>query len=247
MKIPSLLGLVIGGALTLAACGGSDSSSGTTSGGGDEGQTTTTRGAGSITIVGNESTTTSEISTTTVVTTTTIAATTVPPTTTEPRPDGLVLLADGFGPLAFGSTPEAAIEFLTAALGQPITDSGWTDAFSVYGTCPGAEVRGVEWPGLLMLFGDAADEYSPSGDRHFMQWALGWFGPDPFGLLTPERVGIGSGVDDVVEAFQDVVLNPADEILPASFQAETDRGTLWGTFDDAEAVQYITAGTACGE
>ena len=159
-----------------------------------------------------------------------------------------MLLADGLGPLEFGVSPDAAIEFLSAALGTPMADSGWTDSFSVYGTCPGTEVRGVEWPGFLALFGDADDAYSSGGQRHFMAWTVGWFGPDPFGMQTLDGIGVGDSRDDVANTYLSAVFNAASDPFPASVDITTDRGDLYGTFDDdARLLTSLSAGTACGE
>lgn len=180
---------------------------------------------------------------------TTTPETTAAPTTTEAdrRPDGLILLGDGLGPLAFGDTPESAIEFLSAALGTPMADSGWTDSFSVYGTCPGSEVRGVEWPGFLALFGDADDDYS-EGSRHFMAYTVGWFGPDPFGMTTELNVGVGDSRDRVAEQYLSATFFPADELFNPRVQIETDRGPIEGFFDEAgTTLTALSAGTACGE
>lgn len=182
-----------------------------------------------------------EATTTTPVTT----ATSSPPTTTIPRPGGLVLLGDGIGPLAFGATPEAAIEFLSAALGQPMADSGWTDPFSVYGTCPGTVVRGVEWPGFLALFGDPE---SGGGERHFMAYTVGWFGSDPFGLRTEQGTAVGDSRDEVAAENLAATFVAAEGPFPPTVVIGTERGDIVGSFtEDGAELITISAGTACGE
>jgi hypothetical protein len=234
-----VLAAILGVAVLAAACSDSDTGTTGTSQAPTSGPDVTAAGVTSTTLPASSTT----VSTTTAPSTTAAPSTTLPP---APRPDGLVLLGDGLGPLAFGADPSVAVEFLSAALGTPMADSGWTDSFSVYGTCPGSEVRGVEWPGFLALFGDADDEYA-SGRRHFMAWTVGWFGPDPFGMRTEAGVGIGTSRDDVAAAYLAATFNPADGNFPPSVSIPTDRGDLWGTFGDDAALQSLTAGTACGE
>ncbi len=230
-------------AVVAAACGGGGSESSTSSS-----STIVFVPAPSTSADGTPTTLEATTTSTTIAPTTSTAAPTTAPPPVDSRPDGLVLLGDGLGPLAFGASPESAIEFLTAALGQPMADSGWTDSFSVYGTCPGSQVRGVEWPGFLALFGDAEDDYSSDGERHFMSWTLGWFGPDPFGIQTSEGIGIGAARDAIAEAYLSAVFQPAEEPFPARVVIGTDRGDIHGTFDE-RAVQIVSlsAGTACGE
>jgi hypothetical protein len=243
----ALLAILVGIAALIAACSDSDTDTAGT-------VTTTQVPATSTDVDPDGGATTTVVATTTLASTTTVppttaAPTTAPPATTEapePRPDGLVLLGDGLGPLAFGAPPASAIEFLSAALGTPMADSGWTDSFSVYGTCPGSEVRGVEWPGFLALFGDADDDYSDGG-QHFMSWAVGWFGPDPFGMQTPEGVGIGDSRDTIAGLYLSATFHPAEASFPPSVVIPTDRGDLHGTFEDGQALSYLTAGTRCGD
>ena len=240
--------IALGAALILAACGDSDdaaTATSTTSAVTAAPVTSTTAAVqpddgGDTVVITTAPPTTSE-------TTEAPTTTAVPSTTTTPRPDGLVLLADGLGPLEFGASPESAIEFLSAALGTPMADSGWTDSFSVYGTCPGSEVRGVEWPGFLALFGDADDDYSDGG-RHFMAWTVGWFGPDPFGMKTEDGIGIGATRDEVASTYLSATFFPADELFPPSVQILTSRGTLQGYFGEDDAIlSSVSAGTPCGE
>ncbi len=232
----------IAGAFALAACGGGSSESSTSSS-----STIVFVPAPSTSPAGETTTSLESTTSTTAPSTSTTSASTTTPAPPDERPDGLVLLGDGLGPLAFGASPETAIEFLTAALGQPMADSGWTDPFSVYGTCPGTIVRGVEWPGFLALFGDAEDGYA-DGERHFMAWTVGWFGPDPFGMQTPAGAGIGTGRDRVAELYLAAVFHPADGPFPPSVVISTDRGDVFGSFDeDGSALVSLSAGTACGE
>ncbi len=187
-------------------------------------------------------TTTEAVTTTTEGTTTTTAA---PTTTTSPPAETPVALSPtGVGPLQFGTAPGDAVEFLTAVLGTPTYDSGWESSFSEFGTCPGSEVRGVRFGPLTVLFSDGPTSYGPAGTRHFFSWTYSAFDtPDMFGLTTPQGLGLGASTEDVESVYPGVTINPADEIFPASFQ----EAGIFGTFDDAGRVQYLSAGDTCGE
>ena len=185
-----------------------------------------------------EATTTTEAATTTTVadsTTTTAAATT---TTSDAGQSELLLRPSGVGPVRFGSRPEPAAEFLRGALGQPTDDSGWTGSFSVFGTCPGTEVRGVSFGPLTVLFGD------PNGSREFYAWMYDAFSSsDLFGLTTPSGIGLGSTRADIEAAHPSAEFFDDTEPFPPSANFD---GFL-ATFDDAGVVQYLAAGMLCGE
>jgi hypothetical protein len=164
-----------------------------------------------------------------------------------PRPEGVVLAGDGLGLVPFGTGAQAALGVLIGALGQPVADSGWTDAFSIYGDCPGSRLRAVEWPGLLALFGNAEDRYRhrDAGDEHFMTWRLGAFGPDPYMLQTAEGIGVGAGRAAVAEAYPAATFHPATASEPASVSLATSGGGLIGVFDEAGVLRSLEAGTRC--
>jgi len=176
---------------------------------------------------------------------------------TYPETVDLVLRADSLGDIRFGVEPDAAIEYVTALLGDPTSDTGWIDSFSEFGTCPGTEVRGVHWGDLLLLFGDESD--FDSGVRHFYQWQYGPTGDgptgdgptdddiaDPLGPATDGGITMGSTVSDIdrvydnAEIFTDVVFGPGFELEPG----------LWGTLSDDAPTGRVLAlygGTPCGE
>lgn len=164
-----------------------------------------------------------------------------------PHPEGVVLAGDGLGLVSFGTDPQAALGVLTAALGQPVADSGWIDTFSIYGNCPGSRLRAVEWPGVLALFGDPEDGYQhrDAADEHFMTWRLGSFGPDPYMLRTAEGIGVGAARAKVAEAYPAATFRPATAGEPASVVLATSGGELVGVFDDAGVLGSLEAGTRC--
>ncbi len=76
---------------------------------------------------------------------------------TPTDPADWYLHANGVGDLTFGMETEIALlEFalLGDAMveGDPDDDTGWIDSFSVFGTCPGSEIRVVRWGNLEVFF-----------------------------------------------------------------------------------------------
>ena len=164
-----------------------------------------------------------------------------------PHPEGVVLDGEGLGIVTFGMNVTAALRRLTDALGRPIADSGWTDAFGIYGACPGSRLRVVEWPGVLVLFGNAEDgyQYRDADDEHFMAWRLGWIGPDPYLLRTSGDIGVGSTRGEVAEAYPAATFGPAAAGVPASVVIGADRGELRGVFHESGTLRTLEAGVAC--
>jgi hypothetical protein len=216
--------------------------------------TTTTTEASTTT---TEAPTTTSPPTTTVEPTTTATTTATTTTTTEAAIPDLVLRADGIGSLRFGATPDETIALAGAALGPPIADSGWIDAFSVYGTCPPPVVRGVEWGGsdgrfgFVLLFTQAATSHRPEGGEHF----FGYYyldGDDPFGLGTPEGVFIGTTVVEAAVAYPTWSIGD-DDFFGTTWIVDDDPGDdalLYGsaTGEGPDAlIETINGGVTCGE
>lgn len=159
----------------------------------------------------------------------------------------LVLRSDGIGDARFGVEPDGVIGYVKAILGAPDRDTGWIDAFSEFGSCPGTEVRAVEWANLRLLFGDQS-EFN-TARRHFYGWQ---YGPPidseigPLGLATDGGITVGSTVRDIVKVYPDVEIYN-DEIVGPGFEIEA---TLTGTLSDdgpSGLVLALYGGTACGE
>ncbi len=226
--------------------------------------TTTTTGPGTTTTpttsmapttvtspTSSTSTTTTATTSTTMATTTSTSTTT---TTTTPAP-AIVLGADGLGVARFGDEPESTVAALVALLGPATEDSGWIDPFSVFGTCPGTEVRGVSWDDLTLLFTDAEDGIAPEGGRHFFSYAyfVGLNGGRPFGLATESGITLGSTVAQLGAAYGNQLEIFVDEFFGTSWEVEFDLesgrflgGALTGTADD-DLVSSIAGGIGCGE
>ncbi len=216
--------------------------------------------------------------TTTAPTTTTLPATTTPPTTTTstttttPSPDPCAFVDDLQGPLAnfvflgvdgigvfteFGGDAEETIQTLTCLLGEPDADSGYGDSFSVFGTCPGSEVRGVRWGPLLTLYGDA--QIFGSEDREFYNWRYEAFeSPDTLELTFPETgIGLGATIPELqaaygadLEIFQDDLTGGSAFVVGERDVGAITIPLIFGTLtsDQPDAtVQFIDVGFFCGE
>jgi hypothetical protein len=185
-----------------------------------------------------------DVSTTTTdadeVTATTEAST----STTGATASDLVLRGDGLGLVALGADPAEAMAAVVAALGDPSADSGWQPAgSSPYGTCPGTEVRGVEWGHLVLLFTDGATAHG-SGP-HLFAWRISG---SPPALGTANGFGYQATVVDAEELYPGAVeVVPADEPFPGFLRVAADGGTITAYLDEADVVTNLEAGAACGE
>ena len=99
-----------------------------------------------------------------------------------------------------------------------------------------------------MTFGDVSRVVQ--GQRHFYAYSYGIEGqPDrpPLGLATEAGITLGSPLPELLLAFPNMVINPADEFTPPNFFVNDDfRGYLTGLADDS-TVSVIFGGLGCGE
>ncbi|MFZ4810874.1 MAG: hypothetical protein ACOYL9_05985 [Ilumatobacteraceae bacterium] len=180
-------------------------------------------------------------------TTTTSTTTSTTTTTTIPKAAVLVLREDGLGDALFGAAPDDVVSYVTAILGSPTSDTGWTDPFS-FGVCPGTEVRGVTWTDLRLLFSNQSTV--ATGRRHFFNYV---YGPlpgtsvTPAGLRTDQGILIGSTVAELRAAYPRVLLFQQDDVFGPSFAiSETLVGFLTGT-TSGDRIVSIIGGLPCGE
>lgn len=181
------------------------------------------------------------------------SSTTVMPqtTTTVPVAAKLVLRGDSLGDVRFGVDADGAIAYVESLLGNPNSDSGWVDAASEFGLCPGSQVRGVRWGDLLLLFGDESEV--ASGRLHFYGWRYGPVGssmPEPLGPATEGGVTLGSTVNEVLAAHPNAdVYN--DDVFGAGFDIDAgSRGLVSGSLsnDSPNGVTLaLFGGVTCGE
>ena len=218
--------------------------------------TTATAPAGSTT----PTTTAPPETTTTIGTTTTTTApagsTTTTPVTTTTATSGTVALSDegvqaGTTWVPFGTLEADAVGSIATVLGAPTDDSGWTDSFSVYGTCPAPEVRGVHWGDFVMLLTQADTDFWSGGVPHF--FAYYYTGNVP-SLLTTEGIGIGSTLATLKAAYggslftiDEAFFDPNTGSWTFDMQAWTG---LWGYTTGQSPVDTVTSiggGIGCGE
>lgn len=199
-------------ALLVGACGSSDEDTA-------DATTTTVRDATTTTATANDTTTTSEAA----------AA-------------QIVLRGDGLGVVDLGATPVDAIAAVTTALGQPTRDTGWESSFSTYGTCPGEQIRGVEWDNLVLLFTDG-DTAQGTGE-HLFAWRV--TGAPP-ALGTSKGLGYRATVADAEELYPgDVEVTEPDDPFPGFVEIALEGGRITG-YLDGDIITNLEAGTPCGE
>lgn len=168
-------------------------------------------------------------------------------TGTLPIADVVQLGGDGLGIVTFGAEPEAAIAAVTAVLGEPTEDTGWSDPLTV-STCAGTQVRRVSWGSLSLYFGDESPV--TQGTPHLFAYSYGTADDlegAPVGLSTPEGIGLGSTVEFLRAAYAAVAVEPGEEgiIEPNFFVSDVLSGRLTGG-GDADLVTVIIGGDACG-
>lgn len=152
--------------------------------------------------------------------------------------------------VVFGDTLAAVQPDLLRFLGTPTTDTGPIDPFSTYGTCPGKDLRVLEFDGgaLQVLFA------TMEGDREMtvFSWALtaasdttpkasaliGDAATFEFGVGTT-KAELEAGAGEALELVQDELTGPAFTVKDQS------RG-FFGTLE-ADRVLFVQAGTGCGE
>lgn len=197
-------------------------------------------GSGGQESVATTTTTAAVAPTTTSAPTTSAAPTTI---TTVPAGPAIALRGDGLGVVALGATPEAAVAAVSADLGEPTVDTGWEPSFGTYGTCPGEQIRGVEWGGLALLFTDGATQYG-SG-QHLFTWRVS---SAPPAVSTAKGLGYGATAVDADELYPGMVATtPAQDPFPAFLQITAEGGQITAYLDDNETITNLEAGIPCGE
>ncbi len=154
----------------------------------------------------------------------------------------IVLRGDGLGVIALGAVPADAITAVTDALGDPTRDSGWQSSFSEYGTCPGTNIRGVEWDHLVLLFTDGDTAWG-SGE-HLFAWRI--TGAPP-ALGTASGLGYLATVTDAEELYPGGVdRTDAEDPFPGFLTIAAEGGPITA-YLDGDTITNLEAGVACGE
>jgi len=227
-------------------------------GGGDQvatdGSTTTVADSTSSVADSSSSTTSSTTSTTTTSTTTTsttttsstTSTTTTSTTTTMPAPvDVLIepgeLIVDPTGAansVQIGSDGTVAVSTLILARGDADDDTG----FLPVDNCTTAQVRRVRWGGLeLVLLDDA--------EQTFGQWVVDGRFDGAEVYRTSAGVGVGTTVDELLAAYDDVTLDPAGGGLEQwIFVVDEPGGTIIGITsggDGDDVIESLWSGDGC--
>lgn len=158
----------------------------------------------------------------------------------------IVLEENGLGIVAFGASPDEALAALGVQLGAPTYDSGWISSFSPYGTCPGQEIRVLEWNRLRVFFGDTT-----FGTQKFFQWTYAAYEGEPAWpeLATREGVTLGSTAEALVAAYPNATLEQTvEEGLKLFMVAPVgEAGDSLGGFLNNGAVSWMVGGIPCGD
>ncbi len=163
--------------------------------------------------------------------------------TTETATSEIALRGDGLGVVDLGARPDEAIAAVRAELGEPTVDTGWEPSSSSYGTCPGEQIRGVEWGGLVLLFTDGRTDHG-SGE-HLFTWRVTG-APPP--IATHEGLGYGATGTDAEELYADTVERvPAEDPFPAFLRIAGEGGRITAYLDDTDTITNLEAGAVCGE
>ena len=176
-----------------------------------------------------------------------IATTTVATTLADPLA-ALALAGDGIGDFNFGSEPEAMITQVTAVLGSPDEDSGWTDTFD---TCPGTQARIIRWSSLQLFFTDG--ETSWGSGPHFFHYgqSLAAGGGVYLDLRTDKGIGVGSSIGELRAAYGEAVAVGDDPAFGPYWEVIGEAPAyLWGTatgIDDGAVLDALSGGNGCGE
>jgi hypothetical protein len=147
---------------------------------------------------------------------------------------------------------------LVAALGDPTKDTGVGSSFSEYGTCPGSELRVLEFGdgALRVLFGDVI---GPGITMY--QWSLSDEGrasdvPQASALVgdvTTYEFGVGDTIAELragVQGGAELEVNPGDEMLEPSFTLMDQSAGFFGfltSTGETGTVTAVQAGEGCGE
>lgn len=172
----------------------------------------------------------------------TSAAETTTPAAAAAAAAEIVLRGDGLGVAALGAAPDDAIAAVSAALGAPTRDTGWEPSSSEYGTCPGEQIRAVEWDSLVLLFTDGDTAYGTG--QHLFTWRI--TGAPP-ALGTAAGLGYQATVADAEELYPGAVeRTEADEPFPGFLTIAADGGSITA-YLDGDVITNLEAGTPCSE
>ena len=199
-----------------------------------------------ITVTGTNPTT----STVSASTTDTTPSTTAPTSTLADPLDALPLNATGIGDVVFGTGVDETVAQLSAVLGSPTEDTGWTPSFE---TCPGTEARVVRWTSLQTFFTNGATDWAPEGTQHFFHFGQSTLagGGVLIDLTTTTGIGINSTLRDLAAAYGNQARIVDDPVFGPFWEVDVPgAGVLWGTagaMGENGMIDSINGGSGCGE
>jgi len=212
-------------------------------------QTTTTSVAAQTTASPLETSTTTSLPSTTQPAETTSSSASTTSTLADPLA-ALALNPTGIGDVIFGSDADEAVSELSAVLGSPTEDTGWTPSFE---TCPGTEARVVRWTSFQAFFTNGATEWGPEGTRHFFHYgqSIRAGGGEVIDLVTQTGIGINSTLGELASAYSDEVTISDDPVFGPFWEVDVaGAGVLCGTagaIGDSGMIDSINGGSGCGE
>ena len=179
----------------------------------------------------------------------------------QPSPDGGVrLIGDGVDlparVVVFGDTLADAQPLLRRFLGEPTKDTGTIETFGAYGTCPGKDLRVLEYSGgaLQLLFGtlDGGAEMTFNSYTLTDQQGDATTAPQASALIGDAATfdfGPGTTVAELrAGAGEALELLPADEPVGPAFRLADQSSGFFGTLSSPTgSVTAVQAGQSCGE
>ena len=154
------------------------------------------------------------------------------------------------GVVTFGDTFETVAPDLLRFLGKPTKDTGSIDVFSEYGTCPGKDLRVLEYDGgaLQVLFGTMESQTQMT----VYSWAL-----TAESDSTPSASALvgdsatfefrpGTSLAELTAGAGDALEVTEDEVLGTVFRVEDQSSGFFGNVEGG-TVSFVQGGTGCGE
>jgi hypothetical protein len=148
--------------------------------------------------------------------------------------------------LTFGQNAPDVLALLQSVLGAPDGDTGWRSDQH----CSGSETRRLTWGDLEVVFTGMETSGGTALKRTFEQWFVNEPGTLPPGLVTLDRVGIGSTVADLKYAYPSLeISHPRQGDKMGLFTTKSGNDNLIAGFTtdttDASTVFQMWAGGAC--
>jgi hypothetical protein len=173
-------------------------------------------------------------------------------TTSTGGPIPVVVAPRGLLPYEVGGPAAPVVDGLTELVGGPDNETPWVDAgASVFGRCPGLEVRGIGWGSLYVLEQRTGDGETFFGWTYGFDYELAESGDQRrLDLKTTDGIGLGSTRSELESALGNrltVVDDEAADItsfLIDGTEPEHIRGRLSGPGQD-DVVDFLESVPGC--